>query len=77
MERFGIHNALCHHRTGTLSVGDMAVWIGVTASHRDSAFDACRYIIDEIKQRVPIWKKEHYDEGTSTWLDPTSGGGSI
>ncbi len=74
MERFSIRQAICRHRTGMLAVGDLAVWVGVTSSHRDSAFDACRYIIDEIKRRVPIWKKEYYDEGTSMWLDPTSGG---
>jgi molybdopterin synthase catalytic subunit len=76
VERFGILQALCRHRVGMLAVGDLAVWIGVTSSHRDSAFDASRYIINEIKQRVPIWKKEYYTKGTPAWLDPTSAGGS-
>jgi molybdopterin synthase catalytic subunit len=48
----------------------MAVWVGVSAGHRDAAFAACRYIIDEVKQRVPIWKNEHYADGESGWLHP-------
>lgn len=69
LERFDIHEALCIHRLGSLELGDMAVWVGVSAGHRDSAFEACRYIIDEVKQRVPIWKKEHYIEGDSGWVE--------
>jgi molybdopterin synthase catalytic subunit len=60
--------ARCVHRTGRLEVGDVAVWVGVTAAHRDEAFRACRFIIDEVKRRVPIWKKEHYEEGPSEWI---------
>ncbi|MBU0678278.1 MAG: molybdenum cofactor biosynthesis protein MoaE [Verrucomicrobia bacterium] len=66
--RFQIIDLRCAHRTGTLKVGDLAVWIGVIAEHRADAFDACRYIIDELKHRLPIWKKEHYADGTSKWL---------
>ena len=47
----------------------MAVWIGVSAGHRAAAFDACRYIIEEIKRRLPIWKKEAYVDGDSGWLN--------
>jgi molybdopterin synthase catalytic subunit len=50
-------------------VGDLAVWVGAAAPHRDEAFKACRYVIDELKQRLPIWKKEHYIEGESAWVD--------
>jgi molybdopterin synthase catalytic subunit len=50
-------------------VGELAVWVGVSAPHRDEAFRACRYIIDEVKQRVPIWKKEHYVSGDSGWVN--------
>jgi len=71
-QRFALHDAVCVHRTGTLAIGDMAVWVGVTASHRDSAFAACRYIIDEVKLRVPIWKKEYYAEGDSGWVNAES-----
>jgi molybdopterin synthase catalytic subunit len=68
-ERFGIHNALCVHRLGALELGEIAVWVGVAAAHRDEAFRACRYIIDEVKHRLPIWKKEHYTSGDSGWVN--------
>ena len=68
-QRFPIKNALCIHRVGSLDVTDMAVWVGVSAAHRGEAFDACRYIIDEVKHRVPIWKKEHYRSGDSGWVN--------
>ncbi len=60
--------ARCVHRVGQLAVGDVAVWVGVIAGHRDEAFHACRFIIDEVKRRVPIWKKEHYLDGSSEWI---------
>ncbi|HEY4352642.1 MAG TPA: molybdenum cofactor biosynthesis protein MoaE [Paraburkholderia sp.] len=69
-QRFAIVDAKCVHRVGALAIGDLAVWIGVSAGHRDAAFAACRYIIDEVKRRVPIWKNEHYLEGASGWLHP-------
>jgi molybdopterin synthase catalytic subunit len=47
----------------------MAVWVGVSSAHRGEAFDACRFIIDEVKHRVPIWKKEHYRSGNSGWVN--------
>ncbi len=68
-ERFGIRNALCVHRLGTLELGEVAVWVGAAAAHRDEAFRACRYIIDEVKHRLPIWKKEHYVGGDSGWVN--------
>lgn len=68
--RFDVIEACCAHRVGTLAVGDLAVWVGVSAAHRGAAFDACRYIIDETKRRVPIWKREHYLEGDADWLHP-------
>ena len=68
IERYGVTDAGCVHRTGDLKVGDLAVWIGVSAAHRDEAFRACRYIIDEIKHRLPIWKKEHYLTGDTQWV---------
>jgi molybdopterin synthase catalytic subunit len=69
MNQFAIVRAVCVHRVGLLEIGDMAVWVGVSAAHRGAAFDACRYIIDEVKQRVPIWKKEHYANGDSGWIN--------
>ncbi|MBS0581796.1 MAG: molybdenum cofactor biosynthesis protein MoaE [Proteobacteria bacterium] len=69
-EKFAIVEARCVHRAGTLAIGDLAVWVGVSAAHRGAAFEACRYIIDEVKKRVPIWKNEHYADGESGWLHP-------
>ena len=68
-ERFGIVKAASVHRLGSLAIGDLAVWVGVSARHRAEAFAACRYIIDELKHRVPIWKKEHYVNGDSGWVN--------
>ena len=68
-EKFDLINALCVHRIGKLEIGDIAVWVGVSSAHRDTAFSASRFIIDEIKKRVPIWKKEHYDSGNSGWVN--------
>ena len=68
-KKFNVLNVTCCHRVGKLSVGEMAVWVGVSASHRDDAFKACRYIIDEIKARLPIWKKEFYADGDSGWVN--------
>jgi molybdopterin synthase catalytic subunit len=67
--KFGILDARCVHRVGLLDIGECAVWIGVASKHRDEAFRACRYIIDEIKVRLPIWKKEHYADGDSGWVN--------
>lgn len=67
-ERFGILHAACQHRVGHLKVGELAVVVAVSAAHRDAAFDACRYLIDELKARVPIWKKEHFVDGESGWV---------
>jgi len=69
-QRFAILDARCVHRVGALAIGDAAVWVGASAAHRDAAFAACRYIIDEVKARVPIWKNEHYADGASGWLHP-------
>jgi len=68
-ERFAIEHASCVHAVGQLELGQRAVWVGVSSHHRDAAFQACRYIIDEVKQRVPIWKKEHYRDGDSGWVN--------
>ena len=68
--RFDLCGAVCVHRIGDLAIGDMAVWVGVSAAHRGAAFDACRYIIDSIKDRVPIWKHERYVDGDAGWLHP-------
>jgi molybdopterin/thiamine biosynthesis adenylyltransferase/molybdopterin synthase catalytic subunit/rhodanese-related sulfurtransferase len=67
--RFGVERAACVHRLGALEIGETAVWVGVAAPHRHEAFLACRYIIDAVKHRVPIWKKEHYLDGDSGWVN--------
>ena len=72
LSRFDILEARAAHRLGPLQPGDLAVWIGVTAVHRASAFEACQFIIDTIKDRVPIWKHEFYTDGTDEWVDPAS-----
>jgi molybdopterin synthase catalytic subunit len=69
LERFPIKRAACVHRIGDLAIGELAVWVGVSSAHRGEAFDACRYVIDEIKHRLPIWKKEHYANGDSGWVN--------
>lgn len=55
------------HRTGPLAIGDIAVLVIAASSHRALAFEACQWLIDEIKHRVPIWKLEHYPDGSSAW----------
>ena len=69
VEKYGVRRAACVHRIGDLALGEMAVWVGVSAPHRGEAFAACRYIIDEVKHRVPVWKKEHYVDGDSGWVN--------
>ena len=68
MERYGVSHALCVHREGLLELGDCAVIVCVLSRHRGEAFEACRYIIDQAKTRLPIWKKEHYLTGISEWV---------
>ncbi len=67
--RYAVTAVHCEHRVGKLAIGDCAVWVGVSADHRGAAFDACRYVIDETKARVPIWKKEHYAGGATGWVN--------
>lgn len=59
------------HRTGHLTIGDCAVWVGVSAGHRGAAFAALADLMDRLKARVPIWKKEHYADGESSWVRMT------
>ena len=69
IERFGVSHAVCIHREGLLELSEVAVIVCVSSPHRGEAFDACRYIIDETKTRLPIWKKEHYISGISEWVN--------
>ena len=65
------------HRLGELAIGEAAVMIVVAGDHRDEAFAACRHVIEEVKRRVPIWKRERYRDGSEAWVDPTAPGGTL
>lgn len=69
LARFDINQAVCCHRIGELSIGDMAVWVGVSANHRKAAFEACDFILETVKKEVPIWKNEHYPGGETGWVE--------
>jgi len=62
----------CVHRTGSLPVGEIAVWIGVESPHRQAGFAACRHVIEELKRRLPVWKKEHHPDGAAEWVNCTT-----
>ncbi len=66
-EKWPLQNILIHHRTGVLTVGEVPVLIAVAAAHRDAAFEACRFAIDTLKEKVPIWKKEIVEDG-EVWV---------
>jgi len=63
LQKWPVQKILIHHRTGTLAIGEVPVVIAVAAAHRAAAFDACRYTIDTLKETVPIWKKEIFEDG--------------
>lgn len=67
-DRFGACEVAVQHRVGDLRIGEIAVLVAVASAHRNRAFDACEYVIDELKARAPIWKKEHYINGESDWI---------
>ena len=60
------------HRIGTVQIGENAVVVVAAAAHREEAFEACRHVIDAVKSRVPIWKREYYADGSVAWVDPTA-----
>jgi molybdopterin synthase catalytic subunit len=66
-EKWPVQKLLIHHRTGVLQVGEVPVIIAISCAHRDAAFEACRYVIDTLKQTVPIWKKEIFEDG-EVWV---------
>ncbi len=67
IEKWPVHHIVIHHRVGVLKTGEIPVIIAVSAAHRDAAFTACRYAIDTLKQSVPIWKKEVFEDG-EVWV---------
>ena len=69
-QRFSVLEVAMSHRYGRLALGDIAVAVAVSAHHRAQAFEAGRWLIDALKESVPIWKKEHYVDGSTEWLHP-------
>ena len=63
-----VNTVVIHHRVGRLNVGDISVLVAIGCPHRSEAFEACRYTIDTLKQTAPIWKKEHWADGSSSWV---------
>lgn len=66
-QRWKAHHVVIHHRVGSLGIGDIAVIIAVSTPHRKAAFEACEYTIDTLKETVPIWKKEIFEDG-EVWV---------
>jgi len=71
-ERFQIASLVAEHRVGQLSVGDISVAIASAHAHRSAAIECTRFVIEEIKKRVPIWKREHFVDGALEWVDPNA-----
>ncbi|KZL50124.1 molybdopterin synthase [Nodularia spumigena CENA596] len=63
-----VKRVVIYHRIGRLQVGEISVLVAVGCPHRSEAFEACRYAIDTLKHNAPIWKKEHWADGSSTWV---------
>lgn len=70
-EKFSGSFVVIVHRIGELAIGDASVAVATAHAHRDAAYQASRYAIEQLKKRVPIWKREHYQDGTREWIDPT------
>lgn len=71
-DRWPVERLALVHRSGVVACGQTSVLIGVSCGHRAEAFEACRWLIDALKARVPIWKREVWSDGTRTWVDPTA-----
>ena len=68
LEKWDLHSAKCIHRLGKINISESAVCVVTTSSHRKEAYEANRWIIDQVKHNVPIWKKEFYTDGTTAWV---------
>jgi molybdopterin synthase catalytic subunit len=75
-ERFGVTRLIVEHRLGTLGHGDVSVAVVASHPHRAPALDATRFVIEQLKRRVPIWKLEQYEDGTREWVAGTTGTGN-
>jgi molybdopterin synthase catalytic subunit len=73
--RFDVGAIVVEHRVGVLAIGEVSIAIVAAHAHRAPALDCTRFVIEEIKRRVPIWKREHYADGTREWIDPTASRG--
>jgi molybdopterin synthase catalytic subunit len=67
--RWSPSRIVCEHRVGALTLGDASVVIAASHPHRAEAFEACRYVIEELKKRLPVWKREHYADGDLAWVE--------
>lgn len=72
IEGFGLNDAVLVHRLGRLALGEASICVAVASGHRAEAFDACRWIVDEVKRDVPIWKQDVWSDGTRTWVEPSA-----
>jgi molybdopterin synthase catalytic subunit len=70
-DRWTAARVILQHRLGVIPVGEASIAIAAAAPHRDEAFAACRFVIEQVKKRLPIWKKEMHADGTATWVDPS------
>ena len=70
-EKWADARVMLQHRLGLIPVGEASIAIAAAAPHRDDAFRACRFVIEEVKKRLPVWKKEHHVDGTTAWVDPS------
>ena len=68
-QRLGTDRVAVVHRFGELAIGEVSVAIAVSSPHRAEAYEASRYVIEELKERLPVWKKEHYVDGVSEWVE--------
>jgi molybdopterin synthase catalytic subunit len=73
VDRFCTPHVVVEHRLGTLGLGEASVAIAISHARRAPAMEGARFVIEELKRRVPIWKREHYADGTRAWVDPTAG----
>jgi molybdopterin synthase catalytic subunit len=76
-QRFGTRSIAAEHRVGFLAIGEASVAIAASHERRGAACDATRYVIEEIKRRLPVWKREHYADGTREWVDPTRSAAAV
>ena len=70
-QQFGTRGIAAEHRVGYLAVGEISIVIAASHARRHPALEATRYVIEQVKRRLPVWKREHYTDGTREWVDPT------